>query len=85
MCAYEQADVDRLTRGIGGIFRRLLADHTDLSRELQELAAAQLQCAELEEELRAIETELSQLGERSTKPSSRASALMISWSGCSSW
>ncbi len=62
--AYEHADVERLTHGLGGMFRRLFADREDLSREQQELAAAQLRCDELDEELRAIDVDLAQLAAR---------------------
>jgi hypothetical protein len=62
--AYEQADVDAHQHGLCGLFRRLMADHTELSREQQELAAAQLECDELADELRAIDADLEQLTAR---------------------
>ncbi len=61
---YERADVDALTTGVGGVFRRLVANHAALSTEQQDLAAAQLLCDELADELRAIDFELSHLAER---------------------
>ncbi|HUS27678.1 MAG TPA: hypothetical protein VMZ53_04195 [Kofleriaceae bacterium] len=61
---YEQADVDALTKGIGTFFRRVMADHADLSKEQQELAAAQLLCDELTDELRSIDADIAQLTTR---------------------
>lgn len=61
---YEQADVDRLTMGLLAGLRRLLRDRTDLTREQQELAAAQVVAEAVAEELRAIDVDLEQLAAR---------------------
>lgn len=61
---YEQADVDRLTRGVGGFLRSVVASSERLSKEQEELAAAQLLCDELSEELRAIDVDIAQLEAR---------------------
>jgi hypothetical protein len=61
---YEQADVDRLTRGVGGFLRSVLASNEQLTKEQEELAAAQLLCDELSEELRAIDVDIAQLEAR---------------------
>ena len=63
-CAYEQADVDRLTRGLGGALRGLVTSDEVKLREVQELAAAKLLCEELEDDLRALDSDLQQLDAR---------------------
>jgi hypothetical protein len=60
---YEQADVDKLTQGVGRFFR-MVVDQTQLTKEQQELAAAQLLCDEMEDELHALDVELAHLDER---------------------
>lgn len=67
MLANEQDDVDRLQKGVGGFFRRLTASREDLTREQKELEAAKLQHEALEDELKAIEVDLTQLCEREVK------------------
>jgi len=67
LLASEQDDVDRLQKGVGGFFRRLTASREDLTREQKELEAAKLQHEALEEELKAIEVDLTQLCEREAK------------------
>jgi hypothetical protein len=57
---YEQADVDRLTRGIGRFFR-MVVDQLELTKEQEELAAAQLLCDEMADELHALDVELAHL------------------------
>ncbi len=64
LVASEQADVDRLARGVGGLFRRVFAGRDDLTREQRELAAAKLQHEALEDERRAIDADISQLEQR---------------------
>ncbi len=59
--AYEQADVDRRTRGVGAVLRGLLAGNMELTTEQQELAAAQLLCDELAAEVAAIDVYLAEL------------------------
>ncbi len=66
MLANEQADVDRLEKGVGGFFRRLTASREDLSREQKELEAAKLQHQALVDELEAIEADATQLGRRAS-------------------
>jgi hypothetical protein len=61
---YEQADVDKLTRGVGGFLRSVLASSQQLTKEQEELAAAQLLCDELSEELRASDVDIAQLEAR---------------------
>ncbi len=61
---YEQADVDKLTKGVGGFFRSVVASFEQLTKEQEELAAAQLLCDELSEELRAIDADIAQLEAR---------------------
>jgi DNA repair exonuclease SbcCD ATPase subunit len=61
---YEQADVDKLTKGVGGFLRSVLASTEQLTKEHEELAAAQLLCDELSEELRAIDIDIAQLEAR---------------------
>jgi len=63
---YEQADVDKLTKGVGRFFR-MVVDQIELTKEQQELAAAQLLCDEMEQELRAIDVELAHLHGRAAK------------------
>lgn len=63
----EQDDVDRLTKGVGGFFRKLAASREDLTREQKELEAAKLQHDALVEELQAIEFDLAGLCEREAK------------------
>lgn len=63
----EQEDVDRLTKGVGGFFRKLTASRDDLTREQKELEAAKLQHEALVEELQAIEHYLAALCEREAK------------------
>jgi hypothetical protein len=60
---YEQADVDKLTRGVGRFFR-MVVDVEALTKEQQELAAAQLLCDEMGDELHALDVELAHLDER---------------------
>lgn len=61
---YEQADVDKLTKGVGGFLRSVLASSEQLTKEQEELAAAQLLCDELAEELRALDVDIAQLEAR---------------------
>ena len=63
----EQDDVDRLTKGVGGFFRKLTASRSDLTREQKELEAAKLQHEAIADELKAIEVDLTQLCEREAK------------------
>jgi hypothetical protein len=64
LLANEQADVDRLQKGVGGFFRRIAASRDDLTREEKELAAAKLQHQALLDELEAIDADLKQLAQR---------------------
>lgn len=66
MLANEQADVDRLEKGVGGFFRRLAASRDDLTREQKELEAAKLQHQALVDELEAIEADATQLSRRAS-------------------
>ena len=61
---YEQADVDKLTKGVGGFLRSVIASSEQLTKEQEELAAAQLLVDELTEELRAIDADIAQLEAR---------------------
>gem|GEM_PF-2937993 len=67
LVASEHADVERLTRGVGGFFRRLVASRGELTTEQQELAAARLQHEALLDEQRAIDVDLAQLDERAAR------------------
>ncbi len=65
--ANEQADVAKLETGVGGAFRRMAASREDLTREQQDVAAAELQLEALRDELRAVEFDLTQLCQREVK------------------
>jgi hypothetical protein len=64
LVANEQSDVDRLEKGVGGMFRRIFTSREDLTREQKELQAAKLQHDALADELRAIEVDIAQLEQR---------------------